>query len=159
MNIELAGKTHQVSEGADGFGLFEDRSIIALRVNGELRDLSYKLREGDSVEGVDIASDDGLAILRHSTAHVMAQAVQEIFDPAKLGIGPPIKDGFYFDFETEAPGPILNTQEEVVAALQNLGEIERNYQKKYRNWQLKFDGHEDGKAASRVIAKVFSEGK
>ncbi len=99
MNIELAGKTHQVSEGADGFGLFEDRSIIALRVNGELKDLSYKLAEGDKVEGVDIASEDGLSILRHSTAHVMAQAVQEMFDPAKLGIGPPIKDGFYFDFD------------------------------------------------------------
>ncbi|MEY2694925.1 MAG: hypothetical protein RLZZ72_181 [Actinomycetota bacterium] len=99
MNIELAGKTHQVSEGADGFGLFEDRSIIALRVNGELKDLSYKLAEGDRVEGVDIASEDGLSILRHSTAHVMAQAVQEMFDPAKLGIGPPIKDGFYFDFD------------------------------------------------------------
>ena len=99
MNIELAGKTHQVSEGADGFGLFEDRSIIALRVNGELRDLSYKLKESDVVEGIDIASDEGLSILRHSTAHVMAQAVQEIFDPAKLGIGPPIKDGFYFDFD------------------------------------------------------------
>ncbi len=99
MNIELAGKTHQVSEGADGFGLFEDRSIIALRVNGELRDLSYKLADGDKVEGVDISSDDGLSILRHSTAHVMAQAVQEMFDPAKLGIGPPIKDGFYFDFD------------------------------------------------------------
>jgi threonyl-tRNA synthetase len=99
VNIELAGKTHQVSEGADGFGLFEDRSIIALRVNGELRDLSYKLRDSDVVEGVDISSDEGLSILRHSTAHVMAQAVQEIFDPAKLGIGPPIKDGFYFDFD------------------------------------------------------------
>lgn len=99
MNIELAGKTHQVSEGADGFGLFEDRSIIALRVNGELKDLSYKLREGDVVEGIDISSADGLSILRHSTAHVMAQAVQEMFDPAKLGIGPPIKDGFYFDFD------------------------------------------------------------
>ena len=99
MNIELAGKTHQVSEGADGFGLFEDRSIIALRVNGELKDLSYKLKESDVVEGIDIASDEGLAILRHSTAHVMAQAVQEIFDPATLGIGPPIKDGFYFDFD------------------------------------------------------------
>ncbi len=99
MNIELAGKTHQVSEGADGFGLFEDRSIIALRVNGELRDLSYKLKEFDVVEGVDISSDEGLSILRHSTAHVMAQAVQEIFDPATLGIGPPIKDGFYFDFD------------------------------------------------------------
>ena len=101
MNIELAGKTHQVSEGADGFGLFEDRSIIALRVNGELRDLSYKLKEADVVEGVDVASEDGLSILRHSTAHVMAQAVQEIFDPAKLGIGPPIKDGFYFDFDVD----------------------------------------------------------
>lgn len=99
MNIELAGKTHQVSEGADGFGLFEDRSIIALRVNGELRDLSYKLKEFDVVEGVDISSDEGLSILRHSTAHVMAQAVQEIFNPATLGIGPPIKDGFYFDFD------------------------------------------------------------
>ena len=99
MNIELAGKTHQVSEGADGFGLFEDRSIIALRVNGELRDLSYKLKESDVVEGIDIASDEGLSILRHSTAHVMAQAVQEIFNPATLGIGPPIKDGFYFDFD------------------------------------------------------------
>ena len=99
MNIELAGKTHQVSEGADGFGLFEDRSIIALRVNGELRDLSYKLKESDVVEGIDISSDEGLSILRHSTAHVMAQAVQEIFDPATLGIGPPIKDGFYFDFD------------------------------------------------------------
>jgi threonyl-tRNA synthetase len=99
VNIELAGKTHQVSEGADGFGLFEDRSIIALRVNGELKDLSYKLSEGDKVEGVDISSDDGLSILRHSTAHVMAQAVQEMFDPSKLGIGPPIKDGFYFDFD------------------------------------------------------------
>ena len=99
MNIELAGKTHQVSEGADGFGLFEDRSIIALRVNGELRDLSYKLKESDVVEGIDISSDEGLSILRHSTAHVMAQAVQEIFNPATLGIGPPIKDGFYFDFD------------------------------------------------------------
>ena len=99
MNIELAGKTHQVSEGADGFGLFEDRSIIAIRVNGELRDLSYKLKESDVVEGIDISSDEGLSILRHSTAHVMAQAVQEIFDPATLGIGPPIKDGFYFDFD------------------------------------------------------------
>ena len=99
MNIELAGRTHQVSEGADGFGLFEDRSIIALRVNGELRDLSYKLKESDVVEGIDISSDEGLSILRHSTAHVMAQAVQEIFNPATLGIGPPIKDGFYFDFD------------------------------------------------------------
>jgi CDP-glycerol glycerophosphotransferase len=67
--------------------------------------------------------------------------------------------GFYFDFEAEAPGPILNTQDEVVKALQSLDEISRNYQTKYRNWQLKFDAHEDGHASSRVIAKVFTEGK
>jgi CDP-glycerol glycerophosphotransferase len=67
--------------------------------------------------------------------------------------------GFYFDFEAEAPGPILNTQDEVVQALLNLDEVSRKYQTKYRNWQLKFDAHEDGKASSRVIAKVFTEGK
>jgi CDP-glycerol glycerophosphotransferase len=66
--------------------------------------------------------------------------------------------GFYFDFESEAPGPILSTQDEVVTALLSLEEISRNYQNKYRAWQLKFDAHEDGKAASRVIAKVFTEG-
>ncbi|QKJ25247.1 threonine--tRNA ligase [Aquiluna borgnonia] len=99
MDIKLSGQPHQVSEGADGFKLFEDRSVVALRVNGELKDLSYQLAPGDDVMPVTIDSEDGLAILRHSTAHVMAQAVQELFDPAKLGIGPPIKDGFYFDFD------------------------------------------------------------
>ena len=103
MRIYLAGEEKAVEEGQDGFGLFEDRTIVALRVNGELRDLSHKLAADDSVEGVSIASSDGLSILRHSAAHLMAQAVQEIFDPAKLGIGPPIKDGFYFDFDVEEP--------------------------------------------------------
>jgi threonyl-tRNA synthetase len=103
LNILLDGRTHQVSEGATGFDLFEDRSIIALRVGGEARDLSYALQEGDVVEGVSISSDLGLSILRHSTAHIMAQAVQELFDEAKLGIGPPITDGFYFDFDVAEP--------------------------------------------------------
>lgn len=101
MQIFVDGAPKEISEGSDGFGLFEDKSVIALRVNSELRDLSHKLAAGDQVSGVHITSEDGLAILRHSTAHVMAQAVQEIFDPAKLGIGPPIKDGFYFDFDVE----------------------------------------------------------
>ena len=103
MNILLDGKTHQVSEGATGFDLFEDRSIVALEVNGEPKDLSYSLGDGDSVIGVSVTSDLGLSILRHSAAHVMAQAVQELFDEAKLGIGPPITDGFYFDFDVENP--------------------------------------------------------
>jgi CDP-glycerol glycerophosphotransferase len=67
--------------------------------------------------------------------------------------------GFYFDFEAEAPGPILVDEAGVLKALKSLEEISTNYQTKYRNWQLKFDAHEDGKAASRVIAKVFMEGK
>ena len=103
MNIQLDGKTHQVSEGATGFDLFEDRSIIAIRVNGENKDLATKLAEGDQVEGISIDSEAGLAILRHSTAHLLAQAVQEIFTEAKLGIGPPIQDGFYYDFDVADP--------------------------------------------------------
>lgn len=103
MEIQLHGKTHQVSEGATGFDLFEDRKIVALRVNGQLRDLAHTLQPGDSVEGVDIASADGLSILRHSTAHVLAQAVQELFPQTRLGIGPPIQDGFYYDFDPAQP--------------------------------------------------------
>lgn len=69
----------------------------------KLRDLAYEPAEGDVVEPVEISSKDGLDILRHSTAHVMAQAVQELFPDAKLGIGPPIKDGFYYDFDVTEP--------------------------------------------------------
>jgi threonyl-tRNA synthetase len=77
--------------------------VIAARVNGELRDLAYQLADGDIVDPVDLASDDGRYILRHSTAHVMAQAVQDLFPQAKLGIGPPIENGFYYDFDVDRP--------------------------------------------------------
>jgi len=103
VNILLAGKTHQVSEGATGFDLFELREVIAMHVNGEARDLSHVLAAEDKVEGILIDSRAGLEILRHSTAHVMAQAVQELFPSAKLGIGPYITDGFYFDFDVTEP--------------------------------------------------------
>ncbi|MBW9108606.1 threonine--tRNA ligase [Microbacterium ureisolvens] len=88
---------------ADGFALFPDRSVVALRVNGELKDLATVVEETDAVEPVTIDSPDGLAILRHSTAHVLAQAVQRINPQANLGIGPPITDGFYYDFGVEHP--------------------------------------------------------
>ncbi|KQR93101.1 MAG: threonine--tRNA ligase [Microbacterium ginsengisoli] len=88
---------------ADGFALFPDRSVVALRVNGELKDLATVVTAADSVEPVTIDSADGLAILRHSTAHVLAQAVQRIKPQTNLGIGPPITDGFYYDFGTDAP--------------------------------------------------------
>ena len=92
-----------VSYPADGFALFPDRSVVALRVNGELRDLATTVTETDAVEPVAVDSPDGLAILRHSTAHVLAQAVQRINPQATLGIGPPITDGFYYDFGVQHP--------------------------------------------------------
>jgi threonyl-tRNA synthetase len=81
----------------------DDPSVIAARVNGELKDLAHELAPGDVVEPIDIDSPDGLDILRHSTAHVMAQAVQDLYPDAKLGIGPPIRDGFYYDFDVAEP--------------------------------------------------------
>ncbi|MFG2225639.1 threonine--tRNA ligase [Streptomyces sp. NPDC048644] len=93
-----------VTTGTTAADLFQgERSVVAARVAGELKDLAYEVADGEVVEPVEITSDDGLNILRHSTAHVMAQAVQELFPEAKLGIGPPIKDGFYYDFDVETP--------------------------------------------------------
>ncbi|CAM5301829.1 threonine--tRNA ligase [Streptomyces diastaticus] len=93
-----------VTTGTTAADLFAgERTVIAARVDGELRDLAYAPGDGESVEPVDISSEDGLNILRHSTAHVMAQAVQELFPEAKLGIGPPVKGGFYYDFDVAEP--------------------------------------------------------
>jgi len=92
-----------VAYPADGFALFPDRSVVAMRVNGELKDLATSVARTDAVEPVAIDSPDGLAILRHSTAHVLAQAVQRIDPQATLGIGPPITDGFYYDFGVQHP--------------------------------------------------------
>ncbi|WP_298742354.1 threonine--tRNA ligase [uncultured Microbacterium sp.] len=88
---------------ADGFALFPDRSVVALRVNGELRDLAVTVDASETVEPVTADSPDGLSILRHSTAHILAQAVQRIKPQANLGIGPPITDGFYYDFAVDEP--------------------------------------------------------
>ena len=80
-----------------------DKSVVVARINGELRDLSTEVTDADVVEPVSVHSPEGLAVLRHSTAHVLAQAVQDTFPEAKLGIGPPIKDGFYYDFDVDRP--------------------------------------------------------
>jgi threonyl-tRNA synthetase len=93
-----------VTTGTKAWELFRDEpDVIAARLDGQLRDLSAELADGSELSGVDIATDDGRAILRHSTAHVMAQAVQELFPEARLGIGPPITDGFYYDFDVAEP--------------------------------------------------------
>ncbi|MDI6942360.1 MULTISPECIES: threonine--tRNA ligase [Microbacterium] len=74
-----------------------------MRVDGELKDLAAEVAETQTTEPVTIDSPDGLNILRHSTAHVLAQAVQKINPAAKLGIGPFIADGFYYDFGVDEP--------------------------------------------------------
>lgn len=82
-----------------GFDLFTDRAVVAMRVDGELQDLAREVTETQAVEPVTIDSPDGLDILRHSAAHVLAQAVQRVNPEARLGIGPPVQDGFYYDFD------------------------------------------------------------
>ena len=79
------------------------RAIVVCKINGVLRDLWTDLADGDVIESVSIDSDEGLMVLRHSTAHVLAQAVQGLFSQTRLGIGPPIKDGFYYDFDPPKP--------------------------------------------------------
>lgn len=102
--ITLDGETTQVTDGTTGTDLFSaNKNIVVLRVNGELKDLFYRVAAGDVVDGVDINEPDGLNVLRHSAAHVLAQAVQKVNPDAKLGIGPPIVDGFYYDFDVETP--------------------------------------------------------
>jgi threonyl-tRNA synthetase len=93
--VVAAGTTAGQALDADG------RTVVAARVNGELRDLVRELADGDRVEPVSVESKDGRDILRHSAAHVMAQAVQELFPEAKLGIGPPVDNGFYYDFDVK----------------------------------------------------------
>ncbi|HEX4060251.1 MAG TPA: threonine--tRNA ligase [Streptosporangiaceae bacterium] len=120
IRITLAGREHVVEAGTtaeksidliDGLGqdgpaegpAVAGGPVIAARVNGELKDLAHGLAEGDVVEPVAAASPDGRAITRHSTAHVLAQAVQELFPDARLGIGPPVENGFYYDFDVAQP--------------------------------------------------------
>ena len=104
INITVDGVARSVESDQRPTHIFaEDKSIVVARVNGELRDLWSELKDGDVVDGVAISSPDGLSVLRHSTAHVLAQAVQQTFAQTRLGIGPPIRDGFYYDFEPERP--------------------------------------------------------
>ena len=104
ISITVNEERKEVDASFTGAQLFaEDKNIIAVRLNGELRDLYTSLHDGDTVESVALDSEDGIAIMRHSATHVMAQAVQEIRPDAKLGVGPVIKDGFYYDFDVDTP--------------------------------------------------------
>ncbi|WP_183528330.1 threonine--tRNA ligase [Micrococcus sp. TA1] len=104
ITITVNAEQREVALGSTGTELFaEEKTTVVMRVNGELQDLSRQIPAGADVVGVDISEQDGLNVLRHSAAHVMAQAVQQLRPGAKLGIGPYITDGFYFDFDVEDP--------------------------------------------------------
>jgi threonyl-tRNA synthetase len=102
ISITVDGAKLQVEADQRPTHIFaENKEIVVCKVNGALKDLWTDLVDGDVVESILISSPTGLEVLRHSTAHVMAQAVQEVYANTRLGIGPPIKDGFYYDFDPE----------------------------------------------------------
>ena len=102
--IKVDGADKSVASDQRPTHLFADNpKIVVCKINNELRDLWTELKTGDVVEGISIESPEGLAVLRHSTAHVLAQAVQEVYPETKLGIGPPVTDGFYYDFDPKNP--------------------------------------------------------
>src|SRR3954449_6455226 len=106
IRLTVDGSPHVVAASTTVGRGFHDLGIEAVvaRANGEaLKDLAWVPDDGDVVESVPIDTDEGRAVLRHSTAHVLAQAVQQLFPDAKLGIGPPITNGFYYDFDVDKP--------------------------------------------------------
>ena len=104
ISVTVDGEARRIAADQRPTHLYAERTtVVVARINGEIKDLWSELFEGDRVEAIEINSPEGLAVLRHSTAHVLAQAVQEIFPETKLGIGPPIKDGFYYDFDPTRP--------------------------------------------------------
>lgn len=109
----------EINTGACAFDVIGDtaRQVVVARVNNAIVDLNYALKDGDTVEPILIGDPEGLSVLRHSVAHIVAQATQAIFDDVKLGIGPPIKDGFFYDFGTErtfTPDDLLSIEKKCV---------------------------------------------
>lgn len=154
----------------DGFALFTDRNVVAMRVNGVLKDLATTLTDTDEVEPITIDSQDGLNILRHSAAHVLAQAVQRINPQANLGIGPPITDGFYYDFGVETPF----TPEDIKAITKEMQRIVREGQRFVRRvvtddearaeladepFKLELIGLKGGKEAAEGASVEVGEGE
>ena len=109
--VKLKGQTAKEIEaeeltGLDALKLLEAKGldrVVAVKVNGENRDLFSSLEEKAELEPVDVDSPEGLEILRHSTSHVMAMAVKDLFPGVKVTIGPAIENGFYYDFDYERP--------------------------------------------------------
>ncbi|MCB2175938.1 MAG: threonine--tRNA ligase [Actinomycetales bacterium] len=135
ISLTVDGVEQRIDGPVTGAALYGDRrEVVVVRVDGELRDLAAELPDGATVEAVTIDSPDGLAVLRHSTAHVLAQAVQQINPSARLGIGPPIADGFYYDFDVETPF----TPEDLKALEKAMQRIVKEGQT-FRRWDLSED--------------------
>lgn len=114
----------EIESGATAFDVVGDkaRKIVVAKVNGVLVDLSHILKDGDVVIPVAITEPEGLSVLRHSVAHIVAQATQNLFSDVKLGIGPPIKDGFFYDFGTTrsfTPEDLAAIEKETLAIIQS----------------------------------------
>ena len=128
ITVHVAGSERSVAEGTTYGDLFDgDRAVLVARVDGELRDLNRVAASGEAVEPVTAAEQDGLDVLRHSAAHVLAQAVQEVHPDARLGSGPPLSDGFYYDFDVEEPftPDDLKALEKVMQRIVNEGQTFR----------------------------------
>lgn len=118
----MDGSMKEIEDGSNGYSLATSisrklaKEAVAAKVNGKLVDLSYELKESDQVEIITVDSEEGIEIIRHSTAHVMAQAVKRIYGNVKLAIGPTVKNGFYYDFDLDTPlthGDIEKIEEEM----------------------------------------------
>ena len=135
IQLTVDGAARTLEGDVTGADLYADRrDVVVVRVDGELVDLDRPLPDGAVVEAVTIGEPDGLAVLRHSTAHVLAQAVQELHPSARLGIGPPITDGFYYDFDVEQPF----TPEDLKALEKHMQRIVKEGQT-FRRWDVTED--------------------
>ena len=116
------GSTRNLPEGATGADLAADigpglaKAALVVTVDGDARDLDRVLPDGSTVSIVTADSDDGLHTIRHSTAHVLAQAVLDLWPGATYAIGPPIQDGFYYDFELPGGATFSNEDLEAIEA-------------------------------------------
>lgn len=132
ISVTIDGVRRECAEGTTASEVYADRrDVVVARVDGELTDLAAPLPDGADVVGVTIGSPDGLAVLRHSAAHVLAQAVQQVNPQARLGIGPPVTDGFYYDFDVETPF----TPEDLRALEKAMARIVKDGQT-FRRWEV-----------------------
>lgn len=100
--VKVDGLEQSANDKTNAIDFYKDnKDVVAVKINGELKDSATAVKAGDEVVAVLANSEEGLSIIRHSTAHILAQAVQKINPQTKLGIGPPIKDGFYYDFQVQ----------------------------------------------------------